>query len=895
MKQIRRKTLSSALIQALGAGVVLSVAATAASAQQTAQRQERIEVTGSNIKRVDQEGPSPVTVIRREDIQRSAGQNLADVLNNLPVANLGSSTETRQSGNSFAPGTSQISLRGLGAQTTLVLLNGRRVANYGFAQNVNEAFVDLNAIPVSAIERIEILKEGASAIYGSDAIAGVVNIILRKDFTGVEVSAGYGTSSERDADETRASITAGFGDLSRNRFNVMATLDYYKRDPLFGSDRERSRTADYRRFPGGIDFRSPTGNPGTWLTAASSVPAAQRLPTNTVFPTCSAESRDQALDPLGTCAYNFMPDVMTLPETERKAAFARGVLDITPALQAFVEAGFNKNETFRQLAPTPDSFTLPVGHNSNPFPFAVGVRYRWTDVGPRLDLGDSETTRFLAGLRGNIGNWDWETAYVHSRNEISNTGNNYIPIARRNALIAANVYNFVNIASNDPSLVAGLRVNPVRTGESEMKAFDVKVSGAVAKLPAGDLGLAVGAERREESVVDRPDPLSAAGQIIGSGGTAAAGDRTAEGYFAELSVPIFRNLEAQVAVRHERYSDYGTSTVPKYALAWRVTPNMMFRGGYSEGFRAPSLAELYLGQTISFAAAVDQPRCAGYRAAFGTTDPRSVAACASLQIRTLLGGNPDLTAETSENYNIGMVWDITPRLSTAIDLYQINHKQRIDTPTNAFLLANEDLFPGAVTRDPQTANDIIAGTRGPVVGTASDERVGIRRVFFNASQQKTRGVDFELRYRMPLGAAGQLSLNTLNTYVDYFRRAVAPGQPTSEFAGRDHFPRYRGVHTAVWTTGAWETVFTYNYIGSYRQVNQGIIPGVAVHKVDAWQTFDLQASFTGIRNLRLTAGVRNLTDKEPPFYNNESSGGYDTFVHSIIGRFYYARATFTFK
>ena len=893
MKQIRRKKLSSALIQALGAGVALSVAATAADAQQTAQRTEKIEVTGSNIKRVDQEGPSPVTVIRREDIQRSAGQNLVDVLNTLPVANLGSSSETRQSGNSFAPGTSQISLRGLGAQTTLVLLNGRRVANYGFAQNVNEAFVDLNSIPVSAIERIEILKEGASAIYGSDAIAGVVNIILRKDFTGVEISGGLGTSQERDADETRASLTAGFGDLSRNRFNVMATLDYYKRDPLFGSDRERSRTADYRRFYGGIDFRSPTGNPGTFLTAASTIPAAQRLPRNTPFPTCSAEALDQALDPLGTCAYNFMADVMILPETERKGVFGRGVLDITSNLQAFLEAGFNRNSSFRQLAPTPDALTLPAGHPSNPYPFAVGIRYRFTDVGPRLDEAISETTRMVAGLRGNFGRWDWEAAYVYAKNEIENTGFNYIPIARRNALIAGRQYNFVNNAANDPALVAGLRYSPTRIGESEMKSADVKVSGSLMELPGGSLGLAVGAERREESVLDRPDPLSALGQIIGSGGTAAAGERTANGFFAELSVPILRNLEAQIAVRHERYSDYGTSTVPKYAMAFRATPNMMFRAGYSEGFRAPALAELYLGQSISFQAAVDTPRCNAYRAAFGTTDPRSTAACASLQIRGLIGGNPDLTAETSENYNIGMVWDITPRLSTAFDVYQINHKQRIDTPTAAFIINNPDQFPGSVTRDPQTANDIIAGSLGPIVGTASDERIGIRRVYFNASQQKTRGIDWEMRYRIPMGASGQLSLNTLNTYVDYFRRAVAPNAPLSELAGRDRFPRYRGVHSAVWTTGAWETVLTYNLVGSYFQVNQPIT-GVNL-KVDKWHTFDFQASFTGIKNLRLTAGVRNLTDEDPPFYNNESSGGYDTFTHSIIGRFYYARATFSFR
>jgi iron complex outermembrane receptor protein len=893
MKQIRKKQLCAALAAAMGAGMTLSMVAGSAQAQQTAQTKERIEVTGSNIKRVDQEGPNPVAVIRREDMERSAGQNLSDILTNLSVANLGSYSETRQSGNSFAPGTSAISLRGLGPQTTLVLINGRRLANYGFAQNINEAFVDLNSIPVSAIERIEILKAGASAIYGSDAIAGVVNIILRKDFKGVEGSLGYGQSSRHDADETRANLTAGFGDINTQRFNIMGTLDYYKRDPLFGDARERAATADYRRFYGGLDLRSPSGSPGTWLTAASSVPAAQRLATNTVFPTCSAEARDQALDPLGTCAYNFEPDVMILPKTERKGAFARGVFEFSPTLSAFAEIGWNKNDSFTQLAPTPDAFTLPVGHNSNPYPFPVQIRYRFTDVGPRISNQLSETQRYVLGLKGSFKDWDWEAAYVDAHNEIVENRANFIATPVRNALVSANVYSFVNPSSNSPALAAGLRANPQRNGDSKMQSYDAKLSGTVTELPAGPLGLALGAEHRKESVKDVPDPLGAQGLIIGAGGTAADGGRTSSGFFGELSIPITRTLEGQLALRHERYSDYGNSTVPKYALAWRATPNVLLRAGYDEGFRAPALAELYLGQSVSFQSVVDSTRCTGYRAAFGNSDPRTAGACASLQYRSVTGGNPDLTAEKSKSETLGVIWDITPRLSSSLDYYRITHEQRIATPSTTFLVANEDLFPGGVTRDPQTPNDVIANTRGPIVGSGSDERVGIRQFYFNAQSQATRGVDLEVRYRTPIGSWGNLSLSSLNTYVEYFRRSVAPGQVPVELAGNDRFPRYRGVHSAIWNRGPWDASLTVNTIGSYRQPNQSI-PGVDL-SVASWNTADIQASWSGIKWVKLTAGVRNVLDKDPPFYNNESSGGYDTFTHSIIGRFYYGRMTVSFR
>ena len=893
MNRMKRKKVHAALMTVFGAGLL---AVTGAQAQQQAQRVEKIEVTGTQLKRVDVEGPLPVTIITREDLQRSASQNLNDVLQNL-TASVGSFNESQNAGNSFAPGTAAISLRGLGAQTTLVLLNGRRIANYGFAQNINVAFVDLNAIPVSAIERIEILKEGASAIYGSDAIAGVVNIILRKDFRGVEGTVGYGVSSRSDADETRVSLTAGAGDIARQRFNVMVALDYYKRDPLFGDAREISRTADYRRFRGGLDLRSPTGFPGTWLTAQTPVPVAQRLPANVPFPGCTAEALDQALNPLGVCAYNFQPDVMILARTERKGFMGRGVYEFGPRLQAFAEFGYSENDSQRQLAPSPDSFTLPVGHNSNPYPFPVAIAYRFTDVGPRVDDINSKTTRYVLGLRGTIREWDWEAAYLNGKNEIVDIGTNFISFPARSALVAGNVYNFVDRSRNSAELINSLRAVPMRFGDSKVESIDAKVSGTLFNLPTGPLGLAVGAERREESVLDRRDPLSAAGQIVGSGGTAADGSRSMNAVFGEVSIPFLTNAEAQIAVRREDYSDYGSSTVPKFAVSFRPTNAMLVRAGYNKGFRAPALAELYLGQSISFNAIIDTTRCNAYRAAFGLTDPRSQGACAALQTRTLTGGNPNLEAENSESGTAGFVWDITPQFSAALDYYHIRHTGRIDTPSLTFIVNNEGLFPGAVVRDPRTALDIQANAPGPIVGTASDERIGVSAFYFNATSQSTRGYDLELRYRMPMGSAGRLALVSSNTYVVSFARATTAGQPATQFVGTaglgTGYPRYRGTHSAVWTRGPWDLSGTVNMIGKYAQPQQPI-PGETL-RVTAWTTLDAQASFTGFRNLKLTGGVRNVFDRMAPFFNNQSSGGIDYNLHNLLGRFYYARATFAWR
>ena len=256
---------------AVGVACALGITGGLAVAPATAQ-DIRVEVTGSNIKRVDTEGPAPVTVLTREDIEQRGQTTVAEVLRSLPQA--GGFTFDDQFTNSFAPGTAGIGLRNLGQNATLVLVNGRRVANYGFAQNVDLAFVDLNSIPLGAIERIEVLTDGASAIYGSDAIAGVVNIILRRDFKGTEVSAGYGVTDKGDGNEIRANVIAGWGDLAKDRFNAMLVADYFHRDPINLGDRTYSRNANMESR-GGFDFRSPSGSPGTWVQRAGTTPGLQ--------------------------------------------------------------------------------------------------------------------------------------------------------------------------------------------------------------------------------------------------------------------------------------------------------------------------------------------------------------------------------------------------------------------------------------------------------------------------------------------------------------------------------------------------------------------------------------------------------------------------------------------
>ena len=861
-------------------GITGGLAVTPATAQDI-----RVEVTGSNIKRVDTEGPAPVTVLTREDIEQRGQTTVAEVLRSLPQA--GGFTFDDQFTNSFAPGTAGIGLRNLGQNATLVLVNGRRVANYGFAQNVDLAFVDLNSIPLGAIERIEVLTDGASAIYGSDAIAGVVNIILRRDFKGTEVSAGYGVTDKGDGNEIRANVIAGWGDLAKDRFNAMLVADYFKRDPINLGDRTYSRNANMESR-GGFDFRSPSGSPGTWVQRAGTTPGFNL---SRPFPDCPAES--VWVDPSGGpgCAFNFNPFIDTVPETERWAVYGRVTWDITKDFQFFGEASYNNTVTNTTAAPTPASFTLPVGHNSNPWSTPVTIRYRYLDAGARLNEIDTEATRFLAGLRGNVKGWDWEVGALYSKSDSVNTGRNYISATEQSQLVSRGVYNFLNPSQNAPTLVDALRIQTTRTGESDMLLIDAKTSGEIWKLSTGSLMGAFGVEYREDEIKDTPDANSVAGNVVGSGGTAAAGSRDLFSAYGELMIPLHKTVEMQAAIRYDDYSDFGSTWNPKVALRWQPVRELVLRGSWAKGFRAPSLVELYLGDTISFPSFIDNPRCNAYRAG-GAPAADTNAICRNLQYRTRSGGNADLEAETSESFFAGFIWEPLDNFSMSIDWFKIDHQNIIDQPTISYQLNNPDLFPGSINRFPQNALDVAMGAPGALHGSGSDEVVGLNQQYFNISEQKVQGIDFNFTLRNSLGDWGKLTSNLAGTYNMTYERAAAPGQPLIEYNGTYQYPRWRGNLLFDWERGPWNSSLFANYIHSYYQAN-GTAFGGATDYVDAWVTWNWSIRYRGFKNWELTFGVNNLFDEDPPFSDDETQG-YDFTTHNPVGRFYYGRVKYAF-
>jgi iron complex outermembrane receptor protein len=864
------RALQVALLGVLGSG--LAVVSAPVFAQAAGEQLERIEVTGSNIKRTDTESVNPVQVITRKDIERSGQPTTADLIRTLS-ANSQSLNETFT--NSFSPGASGAGLRGLSQKNTLVLLNGRRVANYGFAQNLQDTYADLNAIPIAAVERIEVLRDGASAIYGSDAIAGVINIILRKDYQGGEVGGDYGRAYAGGGAEKQGYALIGFGAPGVDRYNFMIAADYFKRDLTRFSDRDYINNEDFRRF-GGLNNNSASA--GTFQRATSANP--NRVP----FSTCGATGFPGTVQPISNfsttltgsaCAYNPAPFLTLFPESKREQMVGNGTFDILPNLQVFTDLTYSHNDSFQAF--TPGSFTtasvafsaatgaksipatLPVGNPNNPFTVPTNFAYTFFDVGPRDSQIVSNFSREVIGLRGSLGKFDWEAAGFHSESRDVQTNFNGINAIVLQQVLANGTYSFLNPAST-PAVTNALRLNTQRRSVSKLDGADAHVTGELFNLPAGPLGFAAGVDFRREAINDNPDALLTRGQVLGLGSTQTNGSRRDTAGYVELNVPLIRTLEASVAVREDHYSDFGNAFSPKVGLKWKPIPELLLRATASKGFRAPSLPEI-------------SPSAASF---FTTvTDAQAPGGPANVNVAGVFAGNPKLEAEKSKNYNAGFVLSPDSTSSIGIDFYSIEQKNLINSDSFQFIVDNPTLFPGQVIRD----------SLGNILSVNSGYR--------NLTALRTMGFDLDFSKSISIAPVGKFTLAGNATYIQRFKFQPAAGEPLLDSAGNNNFgplPRVKATTSLTWEYQAFTTSLSYIYIGDYSQENTPLPQA----RVGEYRQYDLYLSWEGIKNLKLYFAVLNLADKHPPFDASTGSLPFDFSQYDARGRFFRGGLTYKF-
>lgn len=895
MKAIKRKQLPSALATVLGAGVALTVVATGAYAQQ-AQRVEKIEVTGTNIKRVDTETVAPIEIITREQIERSGQPTVAEVLRNIPSNTGGSFGESFT--NSFASGAAGISLRGLGQKTTLVLLNGRRTAGYGFAQNLQDSFVDLNSIPTSAVERIEILKDGASAIYGSDAIAGVVNVILRKDYKGLELggSAGYFEGKH----DYRFNVTGGFGDLARDRWSVFGTLDYYKRDLVLLSDTDHGHSRDYRNVPGGRNFTGLTTG-GTWrqLTAAGALTPNFRAITEcaqvggTVVTGPQAVDRGllaststQALATNTFCTKDINSQLTALPKTERWGFIGRATREFSANMTGYLELGLSRVDNFQVFTPPffnttalqqtaaglrPFAYTVNFapGVAGNPFSTPARITGNLQDFGTRDQKTQSDTMRILAGLTYTLRKWDFDSAVGFSRNEIDQKNINRITLSGTSAVLGipstpqppvptatSTQLNLDRPSLTPESVRAQMRADVKREATSELKFVDTKASTELFQMAGGAAGLAIGGEFRNEKLSDRPDSIASTGQVLGQGITATDAKRDNYAFYAEASLPVTRIIEAQVAGRYDHYSDYGSSTTPKVGIKIKPTSSLLLRANWGKGFRAPTLPEIS-PSVATFFVQVNDP----------------VTGASGVQISGVFAGNPNLTAEKSTSATAGLIFEPNPNFSIGVNYYRIDWDNIVASQSFQSIVNSRD--PARVIRDPVT-NNIVT----------------VLNNYINVNKTITSGWDFEARYRLNT-EMGKWTTRANFSYVDSFK------EDGTEFAGTNGgtntIPRTRGQLAVDWDYRALSMTAAYNYIRHYRQdllVGSFFVAGdprfqnqFYPERVPSYHTYDLFAKYQITKNLSVSGAVLNVNNDLPPYDPGFSSTfNYDFSIYDIRGR-----------
>jgi outer membrane receptor protein involved in Fe transport len=838
---------------------------------------EEVTVTGSRIGRSsDFQSPSPITTVDREYIDNSGYLNLQQMLEKVPATGNGTFSTRGNNQDSTANGASAVSLRGLGADATLVLVNGRRVAISSFAESVTTNFVDINSLPVSAIERVEILKDGASAVYGSDAVAGVVNIVLRKDFEGLEFTAGYGDTSETDSSETTFSAVWGTGG---DDGNVTMIFDYFQNDSLFNNERSIHSTAN-QTARGGEDFRSSRGFPGTFVVDGVTM----------VDPTCPPE-RD-----VGVCLFDYGPFNVLIPESERTGLILLGNRNLGGSVELFTEIGVQHNTSIAQGAPTPLDqealLTVPPTHPNNPFVGATTIdvlRFRPVDAGPRQWSIESDNLRMLLGLRGEFNEWSWEFAASRGRSESLQTGDlsqGWVRTDFLQAEIDAGNYNIFGTTFNSAEVLDRIRTTLVRQGTADLETYDATISGPIFDMSAGAVMMAVGVEYRDESVSDVPDDQFQRGLIFGTESVSAAAARDTTAAFVEFSVPLAENVELQLAGRFDDYSDFGNTTNPKVAARWDISDMFAVRGSWGEGFRAPSLAQIGLGPSEESLFFQDTFGCA--------VNPTY---CATTDYTIIFSGNPNLEAEESETFNFGVTVNPMDDLQLSLDYWDITQEKKIDSAPFAFLFNS--------FCDDQNSTVCVRGA--PVPGEALGPLISVATSFVNIAEQSATGFDLSASYDMDVGP-GSLDLNLYYTFLTDFDRVELDSSGTNfvtrPLAGEYEYPETRWSLSGNYLMGDWGFYTQLDYVGEFEDTPDIDFDGVldfdsnSSRKVDSFLTVNAQVNYSGIENTRLILGVDNLFDEEAPFAVGDADSdlyGYVQSQHSPRGMFWYVRAHYAFE
>jgi iron complex outermembrane recepter protein len=920
-------------------------------ASDTVQQGERVEVTGSSIKRIDAETALPVQIITRQDISRLAPQNVEDLLRTISASSPTGATQISTGSFATTSGISSISLRGLGAKRTLVLVNGRRIAPFGgVAGGGGVSAVDVNSIPIAAIERVEILKDGASAIYGSDAVAGVVNFILRSDYVGAIGEAQFGTTTHSGSGKSyQSDVVLGFGDLQKDRFNVMLTASYNHEDAIYGKDRYFAQSSI--NLTEGSDGSSGNTYPANIVSSAGSsrnflAPAfAGRFPTFG-FTNCAPSIPASPIfvgNALATsCRYDPAPSVALIPQSTRTAVGISGRFAITPDMQAYGELNASRNIVKYTIQATPISdqfaltptnpyvpqlnalidsnlaaltaaygasfvaglrtqttFLLPTSSIYYPTAFAaslglagspIDLRYRSIESGGRSLRDENTASRGVFGVKGSAYNWDYDLGVMYTQSQVKESLlDGYPQYSKLLPLLNSGVVN--PFGPSTPAVLAQIKAANYTGNAFESKTslagVDGHASREVYNLPAGPITFAFGGDFRKEKYSFAASAAAQSGDLSGYGGNflGVSAQRNTEAAFMEVNVPIVKGLEMDAAYRYDNYEGVANTTNPKVSLRWQPVKEFLLRSSWGTGFRAPALDELFapVVSGVSASGLSDPARCV-FLPNGGVVG--SSTDCLT-QFNLATGGNTHLTPEKSVSKSIGFQIEPTANVHFGADYFDtfLRNQIVIGGVSAGFILANAANLA-------QFSNLVTRGANGSITSISQQNT--------NLGNAHVQGWDVDGRVRFPTDVLGRFTVGINGTYFTRFDSQNTDGSYTGGIGNAGAIgslvARWRHIATAAWDYGPWSAQLTDNFQSGYQDFFSSV---GNPRKVGVYETFDVQGSYSGIKGLTLTAGIKNFLDKDPPYSNAGVNGqfqaGYDASYADVRGRFIYGKVSYEFK
>jgi len=876
---------------------------------------QRVEVTGSSIKRVDAETALPVTVLKASDFAKLGYTSVADVMQSLSVG----STQNALS----AGGGTVINLRGLGLPRTLVLLDGQRLANEPTA----DTYANVEIIPLSAIDRVEILRDGASSLYGSDAVAGVVNFITKKSYNGLEATIqGVSPDAGGGANEQRFSITGGKGNLEADGWSLYGTLDAHKQGSLAYTSRPDAVNNNELNALG-IGPGDKTAGSGGYAYPANII-APSSAAGNPYGSTCLAPYSTPAAK--NSCLNNNTDLYGVLfPESQQVTFFTNGQLKLgnDNILSLQVSYGDESRIIPKGAASTSVGFSSPPGgpatpvmiiNSSSPYypggsagvPLVKGVTgqpltLEWQDdaQGGAQYKDEQANSRVLLTDEGQYAGWEYKAHLVAARDtRTDHTQNGYLngpaldagvlngiinPFGAQNAAGAA----YINSISEDGQVI--------RDTTSGFDAIDFSAGHDLMALSGGALAVNLGAVFHHDSMQDVSPENNANIPYNGREPYDVHASRNISSLFGELDAPLTKQIDVDFAVRADDYSDIGSTVNPKLSVRYQPSKTLVLRASFNTGFRAPSLIDMYGYRlpeaTTTTSGKWDDPLLCPGTGAPGTGTITAAALAAGLTSAEVCnvkqpvqtGSNPDLQPEKSKNFTAGFVLEPIKDLSLTVDYWRIALTDTLGSLSETAIFDNPALYAANFVRNPN----------GSLAYVSEDTQ--------NLGGTITSGEDVELLYRLPQSDLGRFTFDLRGTYTNQYEQQVVPNGPWTQNVGQfggvtlgtyssNPLLTFRWKHNLMmsWVKGAWNTVVSENYQSGYHDQNTAVTSQY-YRDISSYSVTNLTTTYTGFKNVTLSAGISNVFNVMPPYTNSNSTGILLDYA-SAVGRAYILSATYKF-